>query len=312
MPEFTQEPVLAKTYMSISPEMKTQFVNWQADLNSGIAGQDGFVSLEFLSIDKPLRWVVITRFYNSEKLKAWESSPTHVHLMDELKTLALEVVQEGVEDESSIRKGVTEVIITKVNPKQEKAYLEWSAKVHQIEAKFAGFRGVYIQSPTASQGVHWITLLQFDSPQNLDAWLKSKERKELLKDSQRLISNVESHRVISPYAGWFSSIAGQEPPPSVWQQTMLVLLVLFPVVMLELKYLSPLVSHLNMSLGTFIGNAISVSLIAFPLMPLILKCLGWWVFPSGNKWTITLLGTLLVLCLYAIEIALFWNMSFKP
>lgn len=306
MPEFTQEPVLAKTYISINPEMKRQFADWQAALNSIIAGQDGFVSLEFLSIDKPLRWVVFTRFYNAEKLKAWENSASNVQLMDELKRISLDVVKEGAEDESSVRKGVTEVIITEVNPKQEKAYREWSAKVHQIEAKFSGFRGVYIQSPTSSQGVHWITLLQFDSPQNLDAWLQSNERKELLKESGSLISNLETHRVVSPYAGWFNQVGVQEQILSVWQQTMLVLLVLFPIVMLELKYLSPLTSNLNFAFGTFIGNAISVSLIAFPLMPLILKALGWWLFPS-NK-TITFLGTLLVLCLYAIEIALFWNL----
>ena len=306
MVELTQEPVLAKTYISIHPDMKPQFVNWQASLNSVIAGQDGFVSLEFLSIDKSLRWVVISRFFNGEKLKAWESSPACVELMDELKRISLEVNKETAEDESSIRKGVTEVIITKVYPKQEKAYREWSAKVHQIEAKFSGFRGVYIQSPATGQGVHWITLLQFDSPQNLDAWLQSNERKELLKESSGLISNFETHRVISPYAGWFNQVGMQDQTPSVWQQTMLVLLVLFPIVMLELKYLSPLTSHFNLSFGTFIGNAISVSLISFPLMPLTLKALGWWLFSSSK--TITFLGFLLVLALYAIEIALFWNL----
>jgi hypothetical protein len=305
VPEFTQEPVLAKTYISINPEMKSQFADWQANLNSIIAGQDGFVSLEFLSIDKPLRWVVITRFYNAEKLQAWETSSSNIQLMDELKRISLDVVKESAEDESSIRKGVTEVIITEVNPKQEKAYREWSAKVHQIEAKFSGFRGVYIQSPTSSQGVHWITLLQFDSPQNLDAWLQSTERKELLKESGSLISNLETHRVVSPYAGWFNQIGMQGQMSSVWQQTMLVLLVLFPIVVLELKYLNPLTIGLNLSLGTFIGNAISVALISFPMMPLVLKLLGWWLFPSNKA--ILFLGTFIVLALYAIEVALFWN-----
>jgi antibiotic biosynthesis monooxygenase (ABM) superfamily enzyme len=115
--------------------------------------------------------------------------------------------------------------------------------------------------------------------------------------------------MITPYAGWFSPIAKTGEIPAVWKQTMIVLLILFPIVMLELKYLSPWTSNLNPSLSTFIGNAISVSLIAWPMMPIAILFLGWWLSPKGfDIRRATIIGTCLLILLYLVEIAIFWNL----
>lgn len=115
--------------------------------------------------------------------------------------------------------------------------------------------------------------------------------------------------MISPYAGWFASIAKTGELPSIWKQTMIVLLVLFPIVMLELKYLSPWTASLNAALGTFIGNAVSVTLIAWPVMPIAIWLLGWWLMPRAKgRQLITIVGTLLVVLFYLIELIIFWKL----
>jgi len=44
------------------------------------------------------------------------------------------------------------------------------------------------------------------------------------------------------------------------------------------------------------------------MMPLAIYALGWWLVPEPqNKTKNTILGTLLVLSFYVIEIAIFWN-----
>lgn len=193
----------------------------------------------------------------------------------------------------------TEVFVTQVDPEKEEAFRAWIAKIHQAEATFPGFRGMYVQSPV--QGRNWITFLHFDTEENLERWLHSQERQKILLESQPLIVSLESHR-ISPYGGWFTSIE----KPSVWKQTMLVLLVLFPIVMLELKFLTPLTKGLNPSIATFIGNAISVALIAWPLMPLAISCLKWWLAPKIDRRT-NIFGAGIIVAVYLLEIALFWN-----
>lgn len=308
-PSLTKHPTMAIQSVTIRPECKSRFMDWQAKLNAVIAGFEGFVSLEFTSsTDHPTSWVIVQRFSSDEGIALWKKSPEYLKLMSELRELTTENgFQEQTEREANLRTGVTEVIITEVQPENEKTYREWSAKIHQIEAKFQGFRGVYVQSPNQSQGRHWVTLLQFDTPQNLDRWLESPERQELLKKSSSLISNLESHRVASPYGGWFYSPKHTEVP-SVWKQTMLILLALFPIVILEMKYLNPVTQGLNPSLSTFIGNAISVSLLAFPVMPIVIYLLSWWLFPNSTEHLKkTVLGTLFVFALYFIEVIAFWN-----
>lgn len=304
MPQFAEKPSILTLMVEVRPDAKAAFIDWQAKLNAHIASFPGFVSLEFLSPSEQKGWCVVERFRNSESATSWHVSKERQELMQELKGLSF-AIQEAPADPTSMR-GVTEVFVTAVHPAQEQAYREWSAKIHQVEAKFPGFRGVYVQSP--NQGDHWITLLQFDTMENLDRWLQSPERQKLLDGSNSFISSLESHRVISPYAGWFASIAQVGEVPPVWKQTMIVLLVLFPIVMFELKYLSPLTAGLNSSIATFISNAISVTLISFPMMPIAILFLGWWLSPSGQKrHLLTLMGTLVVLLLYLIEIGLLWH-----
>lgn len=291
------------------PEYKKSFSAWQAKLNALIAGFPGFISLEILSRDKLGEWNIVQRFNNADSALSWQQSETYLTLIDELKPLTFEKgIQEISQNDLNLRGGITEVFVTQISADKEKAYREWSAKIHELESKFPGFRGVYYQSPHQSQGKNWITLLQFDTLENLDRWLESKERQEVLKESENLITALESHRVISPYAGWFASVAKAGELPPLWKQTMLILLVLFPIVMFEFKYLSPLLKTMNISLSTFIGNAISVTLISFPMMPIAIRCLRWWLLPGDEKrLQKTVLGTVIVIFLYLIEIIAFWH-----
>ncbi len=291
------------------------FADWQAELNAVIAKYSGFVSLEILlSSDKEIpEWTIIERFKDFETLKEWKSSPERRELISALKGILPRQEPPSVEEKAAgilFSQGViTEIFVTRVTPDKEKAYRKWIAKIHQEEAKFPGFRGMYLQSPASVEGENWITLLQFDTQENLDRWLSSSERSNVLNEAQTLITSLESHRIISPYAGWFSSITKGGATPNVWKQTMLILLVLFPIVMLEMKFLPFLTGGLNPALAMFISNAISVVLLAWPLTPLAIRLLTWWLLPSGpHKERTTFLGLVLVLGLYLLEIALFWNL----
>ena len=314
MQEIAKEALAITTKVSIPLSLKDKFIDWQSHLNTIIAAFPGFVSLEILSPTPPSleEWLIIQRFSTPSRLSQWCQSEQRHTLIQELNQLfdhyPLRIQEEKAESQQ-LSGGVTEVFVTQVAPGMEKAYREWFAKIHQVEARFPGFRGVYLQSPSKVQGNHWITLLQFDNQTHLDHWLLSPEREKILQESTQFVSSLESHRVISPYAGWFASLKKSEAIPSVWKQTMVVLLVLFPIVMLELKYLSMLTRGMNPALATFIGNAISVTLIAWPFMPIAISCLNWWLSPQHSKKAqATLIGTGIVIFLYLIEIILFWHL----
>lgn len=307
MPSFVEKPTMVTLRVKIEPSLKKAFIDWQSKFNAMLVTVPGFVSLEFVSPAEPdMHWGVVERFLDPDSAEKWISSDERKVLIQQLN--ALGKVHEAPEEESKMQGHISEMFITEVKDGYESSFKDWCAKIHQAEAHFPGFRGVYIQSPHKGTRGHWVTMLQFDTVENLDRWLMSSERQTLLEESAGMISSIERNRIVSPYSGWFASIAKTGELPSVWKQTMIVLLVLFPIVALELKYLSPLLSGLNLSLSTFIGNALSVSLISFPMMPLAIKALGWWLVPGDvNRARNTVLGTVLVLFIYAIEIAIFWD-----
>jgi len=312
-----QEPpgnaTLLSTKIRIQPNVKSAFADWQARLNATIAAFPGFVSLEILSPTESSQheWVIVQRFYSSDNVIAWRNSKERLELMESLKKLVADgadAIQEAeIAPNDLLKGGVTEVFITQVSPDKDRNFRKWIAKIHQVEAKFPGFRGVYVQSPGMGPGKNWITLLQFDTPENLDRWLFSDARQQVLDELKPLITSIESHRVISSYAGWFSSIAKKGDLPPVWKQTMIVLLVLFPIVMFELRYLSPLTLGFGTSLAMFIGNAISVTLISWPMMPIAIYFLGWWLTPDSDRLSKTIIGTIVVMMLYLLEIAILWK-----
>ena len=311
------DQALFTTKVRVDPHEAMHFIAWQSKFNATIATFPGFVSLEITSSPEisPTSWTITERFHNRETFTAWYESPERKQLIRDLKTCLINrniapndppcFVEAQFNEQQ--KKNVTEVIVTRVKPDQDEAYRKWIAHIHQLEAQFPGFAGTYVQAPRKGERGHWITLLKFDTPEHLDNWLSSPERQKALLEAQPLIETIENHHVISPYAGWFATPLNLEVPPA-WKQTMLVLLVLFPIVMLEIYYLSPFISGLPLSIATFIGNALSVSLIAWPMMPLAIQGLRWWLFPKEeNRKSTQWKGIGIVLALYLIEIVIFWK-----
>lgn len=305
------------TKVRICSEEKLAFANWQAKFHEAIVVFPGFVSLEILSPSGSgsHEWGIVERFVDAPQLANWRRSEQRRNLFDELhsflKNKSLDAISEVPFEINNQHGSVTEVFVTEVSPEKERVYRDWISKIHQVEALFPGFRGVYVQAPNPGEGKNWITLLQFDTSEHLDNWLSSEERKQVLEESKSMILALESHRMVSPFAGWFSSVSKGTRAPPAWKQGMIVLLVLFPIVMLEMKFLSPYTKSLNPSLAMFIGNVISVALVTWPTVPAAIKLLSWWLTPaSKNRWRINIGGTLLVVLLYAIEVAIFWAIKY--
>lgn len=296
------------TRIRVQPHAKEAFIDWQSKLQALIANFPGFLSLEFIAPckEQPL-WTFIQRFSDFSKAQNWKYSEERKNLFNEWRSNYKIDFEEAFSEEKNFN-GVTEVIVTEIDPEKRNLYRDWLAKIHQAEAKVPGYQGMYVQRPLQEEGRYWITFLQFDTAENLDRWLKSPERQEILKELNPLIKAFETHRIISPFAGWFRSIAKMGAIPPVWKQTMLVLLVLFPIVMLEFKFLNPLTSNLNLSLAIFIGNAISVILISWPMMPIAIFLFKWWLNPPiWHSTKINIIGTSILLLIYLLEIFIFWG-----
>lgn len=198
---------------------------------------------------------------------------------------------------------VTEIYVTFVKRNKAPVFRKWLEKMRAVEATFPGFQKVYVQAPQNQKSGSWVTLLQFDTEEHLDHWFNSPERATLLQEASTLVKSQEIHRLQSSFEGWFTNRDSPQITPPAWKQTMLVLLVLFPAVMLEAQYISPLMTNVDRVITIFINLAITVCLISWPLMPIAIHVLSWWLNPQSKMREY--LGVFTVVLLYILEIGMF-------
>ncbi len=300
--------LLAKFHLRSGAE--NEFAAWQAKALTRAAGFEGFVNSEMTPASAESSfWMVMLRFRAVGNLDGWRKSETWRTLLGEAQgfiadksSIEIEIKEDGADA------GVVEVIVTKVKPGKESAYRQWETKIQQAQSKFPGYRGSYVQPPIAGE-LGWTTLMRFDSAEQLEGWLKSSQRAALLRDVEPLIDYAHLQRMETSFPGWFPTDpkTGQGPPN--WKAAMLVLLGLFPIVMLESRFLSPHLASLNFSPALFIGNVISVALTTWGTMPLSIKALNWWLFPRPDApKSVHWKGAFLIFALYALSVAIFWRL----
>jgi antibiotic biosynthesis monooxygenase (ABM) superfamily enzyme len=223
---------------------------------------------------------------------------------------SIEEIEQPIGGERPQDGSVTEVIFSKIKSGKEDQYREWSARMQAEQAKYPGYRGMFLQPPEAEGGL-WTTIIRFDTAPQLEAWMNAPARASMLRESKAFIEHEQLTRLATSFPGWVpvNPATGKGPPD--WKTAMLVLLGLFPVVMLEMKFLSPQLTRLGLhaSLATFIGNSISVAATSFLTMPLFVRWFGWWLFvdedsPKGT----TLRGVAVMLILFALEIIALWQL----
>src|SRR5919199_5914713 len=249
----TPKVATAVTTVQVRQGEEGAFAGWLAELNKIVAPSPGYISAVVTPPAPPAHsdWVMVQRFQTLEQLGAWLDSDERRSLLDKSASLLVDEgttnVIEGSSTERSPQDMVTEIITVSVKPGMEKAYRDWVDRIRQVEATFPGYRGLELQPPIPGLQDDWVSLLRFDTTEHLNAWLESDARREALREAETFVDRTREQQVATAFSGWFAfgDAPGQVPPS--WKQSMIVLLTLYPVVMLELLFLNPLLHSLQLS-----------------------------------------------------------------
>jgi antibiotic biosynthesis monooxygenase (ABM) superfamily enzyme len=308
------EPAVLIASAKLRPGEDRAFSAWQARHNAVIGKFPGFISSDVMPPSQPEsnEWTIVLNFRSQDELAAWQRSSERAELVGD----AIPLLEGGSLGEVARldRPGeppgqnVTEVIFSKIKPGMDDTYREWAVRIQAAQAKYSGYGGMYLQPPAEKDGP-WTTIIRFDTAEHLEAWMEAPERKELLAESKAFIDQEQLMRLATSFPGWvpINPVTGKGPPN--WKTALLVVLGLFPIVMLEMRFLSPILAALGLhaSLATLIGNIISVSGTTFLTMPLCIRWFGWWLFTEEKtpRW-ITPVGLGFVAALFAVEVGALW------
>jgi hypothetical protein len=146
--------------------------------------------------------------------------------------------------------------------------------------------------------------LKFDSEANLQTWLSSTERNNLLEQAAAFTDEYHIRVVRTGFDQWFEvGVAGASSPPA-WRQNMIVLLMLYPVVFLITAWLEHpfLVGQLKMLhwSALFVDNVVSVFLLSV-VVSWASRRFDWWLRPAGRDPKREIAGVALVLSFYALS-----------
>lgn len=267
------------------------FKLWQDAMGVVIAKSEGFIEQQVILPSPPAQidWVILQRFASSDSAASWLRSAQRLSLVDSIQPILA-----GNDDIHLVRDGasgvlpapVSVVISTRVKPGEEIAYRRWEQRIAAAQARAAGFQGYRLEPPVPGVQDDWLAIIRFDSEANLQNWLNSPARMELLKDSDCFTEHLDTRIVRSGFDQWFSGAKGDAPPVPVWKQNMIVLGLLYPVVFLfGLLVQTPLLmKRIGMPfwLALFVGNVVSVVLLNW-LVPWAGKRLSWWLQPGVQK-----------------------------
>jgi hypothetical protein len=207
---------------------------------------------------------------------------------------------------------VSAVISTRIKPGQERAYRAWEQRIAAAQSRAPGFQGYRFEPPVPGVQDHWLAILRFDTEANLQAWLDSPERHDLLREAAPFTEEFHARVVRTGFDQWFPVPTPGAPSPAVWKQNMLVLLIIYPVVFLFGHFVqTPLLTGraaLPFAVALFIGNVASVLLLNY-LVPWTSNRFSWWLQPVGaNVRRIDIAGTALVVALYTATVLVFWRL----
>ncbi len=109
--------------------------------------------------------------------------------------------------------------------------MAWQERLRLAESTFPGFRGTELFRPVPGVQEEWTALYRYDSAADLDKWLVSDERKQLLAEGEKF-ADFHSRTIDNSFGSWFAfdEHGNEAPPPSDVKTSIAVWVGLYPTV----------------------------------------------------------------------------------
>jgi uncharacterized protein len=298
----------------VKPEATDAFVAWQAETGKIIAAFPGFVERTVMPPSPPAQvdWIILQRFTSAAMAVAWLNSSDRQKRLQDASAFRIGpddvhiVTDEGA---APLPSPVSVVMSTYIKPGRDAAYRAWEQRITAVQSRAPGFQGHRFEPPIPGVQEHWLSIVRFDSEENLQAWLSSPERQKLVTETSEFTAKFRSRIARTGFDQWFPVKTDSAPQIAVWKQNMLLLLLLYPVVFLFSTFVqAPLLigrAHLPFAVALFIGNIVTIVLLNY-LVPWTSMRFSWWLAPKEpHARRLQVAGSALLTTMYGLMLAAF-------
>ncbi|MDG2292325.1 MAG: antibiotic biosynthesis monooxygenase [Phycisphaerales bacterium] len=175
------------------------------------------------------------------------------------------------------------VVTRRVRPGCEAQFEQWVSRIAAAEAVLPGFLGREDIPPQPDGQDTWTHVIRFASLEDQQSWFTADEYKQLIEEVRPLCTEVHRTNPITGFGSWFRTPddPGHGAVPT-WKQTMVVVLSLYPSIYLITWGFT---SHVQWPFATklLVSNIISVSFLSWVALPLVRRCIGWWMPRSEDR-----------------------------
>lgn len=189
-----------------------------------------------------------------------------------------------------VRKRASSVIVHSVEPADRERFLAWQDEIAKAASAMAGYQGTDVYPPDPGED-QWVIVIHYDDEAALREWIGSPVRAEHIAryPAGAAGNEFQIRNLPKGFGHYFTRSA-----PPAWKMMFAVLCALFPTVVLLSRFLGPYTSTFGFTVSILIGNAASVCLLEWVVMPPVTRALGPWLRAKTRKATIAGLAGVIV------------------
>ena len=188
------------------------------------------------------------------------------------------------------------VVVQHVPPQVADWFLDWQRGVAEAAEGFPGYGSTDVYPPAESGRDEWVVIIHFDEEKSLQQWLDSPVRAEWVEKLQAQVGDFELKALPGGFAHWFAGHGPDNAPPPSWKMALTVLLGLYPTVMILALFPGPYTNPLGLAFAMLIGNALSVPILQWAVMPALNVILAPWLRAnSAGQRAVSVGGVFLIL-----------------
>jgi uncharacterized protein len=192
------------------------------------------------------------------------------------------------------------VIVHRVPPAAAERFLALQNDFTRLAEAFPGYQGTEVYPPPEPVGTEWVVLIHFADDAALRGWLDSAVRAEWVEKVRNEVGEFRIETLSGGFGSWFTgAVPHPDDTPPGWKMVLTVLLGLYPTVILLTLTLGRVTDPLGLAVGMLIGNALSVSILQYAVMPVLTRVLGPWLRANARSRRASVAGAAVVLLLLA-------------